>query len=404
MEQNLNRGVYDKVSFLVGNEQIAENMTNLSALKPFSEEIIAFLDEVSGILLQSKDNRRYPDVVTFGFWLRRASVTKLKKRFEVNDGNVRTGRGVSFHIAPSNVPVNFAYSLAAGLITGNACIVRIPSKQFEQVDIICGAVNDALKKHGELSPYICLVRYPRDKAVNDLFSSIADVRVIWGGNETINELRKSPLAPRSDEICFADRFSFSIIDSDYYLEKADRKRTAEDFYNDTYLTDQNACTGPRLVVWTGTKKEEAKKEFWSALHELVSGKYAFQSIMGVNKLNDACLCAAAVPGAELIPHKDNLIVRMSVPEVSASLIDLSGNCGYFFEYDCDDLLLLRDLCSDKRCQTLSYLGDADDLRDLLGSGIKGVDRVVPLGRTMDFDLIWDGYDLFERLTRIISIL
>jgi hypothetical protein len=29
-----------------------------------------------------------------------------------------------------------------------------------------------------------------------------------------------------------------------------------------------------------------------------------------------------------------------------------------------------------------------------------VDRVVPLGRTMDFSLQWDGYDLVHCLTRL----
>jgi hypothetical protein len=36
-------------------------------------------------------------------------------------------------------------------------------------------------------------------------------------------------------------------------------------------------------------------------------------------------------------------------------------------------------------------------------GIKGVDRIVPIGKTMDFDLIWDGYDLIERFTRTIDL-
>lgn len=40
---------------------------------------------------------------------------------------------------------------------------------------------------------------------------------------------------------------------------------------------------------------------------------------------------------------------------------------------------------------------------LLTAGINGVDRVVPIGKTMDFDFIWDGYNLSERMTRIISI-
>ena len=40
---------------------------------------------------------------------------------------------------------------------------------------------------------------------------------------------------------------------------------------------------------------------------------------------------------------------------------------------------------------------------LLKTGVRGIDRIVPVGKTMDFDLIWDGYNLYERLTRTIHI-
>jgi len=56
-----------------------------------------------------------------------------------------------------------------------------------------------------------------------------------------------------------------------------------------------------------------------------------------------------------------------------------------------------------RCQTVGVLGDSSMLKPLLDSGIKGVDRIVPIGHTMDFDFIWDGYNLFDELTRTVAI-
>jgi hypothetical protein len=49
------------------------------------------------------------------------------------------------------------------------------------------------------------------------------------------------------------------------------------------------------------------------------------------------------------------------------------------------------------------LGNKEILRPLVFSGIKGVDRIVAIGHTMDFDLNWDGYNLVERLTRTVVI-
>ena len=404
-------GTLESVSFLIGNEDTVKGMPRLAALEPFDEDILDLLNDVSRILMSEREAKQYPDVVTFAFWVRRSSTQKLKGRFHRGDGDIRLGRGTAFHIAPSNVPVNFAYSLAAGLLTGNANIVRVPSKDFPQVDLIAGAFAEALQmeKNRRLGGHICLVRYGREKAVNDLFSSIADTRIIWGGDATVAEIRKSPLAPRAGEVTFADRFSIAVVDSDVYMGMADKDRAAEDFYNDTYLTDQNACTSPRLVAWLGSRKEEAKDEFWGRLHEVAKRRYTFQPIQGVNKLTSGCLAAAAygtadaASGVRIEPHADNLLVRVKISRLTDGLMDLKDNSGYFFEYDCDDILELKVLCDNSRCQTVGYIGDADMLRPLLASGIRGIDRVVPVGKTMDFDLVWDGYDLYGRLTRIIAI-
>lgn len=322
----------------------------------------------------------------------------------VSEGSdIKIGRGVAFHIAPSNVPVNYAYSLLTGLLTGNANVVRIPSKDFPQVSIINKAINEALEAYPEMKPYICLIRYGRDQKVNDFFSAIADTRIIWGGDNTIAEIRKSPLGPRAGEIAFADRYSLAVIESEKYLSVDDKERLAEAFYNDTYLSDQNACTSPRLVVWLGNKKEEAKALFWKFEHDLVKKKYKFQSIMGINKLNSSYLMAVAKEGTHIEKHEDNYIVRVNVPEAKSELMELRDNSGYFLEYDCDDIFEIRDFCNNTHCQTIGFLGEKNIIMQLINSGIKGVDRVVPIGRTMDFDFIWDGYNLVERLTRTIKV-
>lgn len=123
---------------------------------------------------------------------------------------------------------------------------------------------------------------------------------------------------------------------------------------------------------------------------------------------DACQpggngAADAAYGVRIEPHADNLLVRVRLPRIMDGLMDLKDNSGYFFEYNCADILELKDLCDDRHCQTISYIGNREMLMPLLMSGIRGIDRVVPVGRTMDFDLIWDGYDLYGRLTRIIAI-
>lgn len=393
------------IRYLVGDHEILERMEDCIPKKPFAPDILDFLNEVSRTVMADPRARQYSDVVTFAFWIRKGSISKLKDQYLQKGGNIRLGRGVAFHIAPSNVPVNYAYSLVAGLLCGNANVVRIPSKEFPQVEII----NDAFEKvlntdaYQHMRGYICLIRYGREQAINDYLSQLCDVRVIWGGDGTIAEIRKSPLKPRAGEVTFADRFSIAVIDSDAYMAIEDKHRTAEDFYNDTYFSDQNACTSPRIVVWTGDKTAEAKQIFWEKLHDVVVRKYQFQSIQAVNKLTSAYLLAATHDGVSVVPHADNLIVRCALASLPEDLMDWKDNSGYFFEYDCTDITELGAFCNDTRCQTVAYIGDTDMLRPLLDTGVKGIDRVVPVGKTMDFNFVWDGYNLNERLTRIIKV-
>lgn len=391
------------ISYQVGSAKVLDEIQFASPKEPFSDDTVSFLNQLSKLLLSDGEAKAYSDIITFAFWIRKASVQMLKERFLKDKEIVRIGRGVAFHIAPSNVAVNYAYSLATGLLCGNANIVRIPSKDFPQVSIINRAINKALIENTAIAPYIVLIRYGHDRAVNDVLSSIADIRVIWGGDGTIFELRKSVLKPRATEIAFADRFSLAVIDSDAYMKIENKDETANAFYNDTYLSDQNACTSARIVIWFGDKIEDAKKEFWSELHKIVAEKYEMQSVQIVNKLSNMYLLATVKEDARMIDAEDNLITRIHVNDVSSSLMDYKESSGFFFEYDCKDALTLRDLCNDTRCQTIAYIGNSELLTPLFKRGVKGIDRIVPVGKTMDFDLIWDGYNLFERFTRSIMV-
>lgn len=390
------------VTLLVGSRENLGHISSLSVKKPFDDTVVELLNAISKELMAGKDSRFFPDVVTLGFWLRKSSVLALKERF-VNNNNM-IGRGVAFHIAPSNVPVNYAYSLFTGMLCGNANIVRIPSKDFPQVSVINNAINKVLadSKYTSILPYINLVRYEKSKEINDYFSKLCDIRIIWGGDNTIAELRKSPISPRATEITFADRYSFAVIDSDAYLSEDNKEKIALDFYNDTYLSDQNACTSPRVVAWIGNQINEAKNLFWDNLKTVAVSKYQFQSIQGVDKLSQLYLAAAGYSSILKETGEDNLLYRVGVKKLIPELMNYRGNSGYFYEYDCHNIMELRDFCNDTHCQTIGYIGDRALLKPLINSGIKGVDRFVPIGHTMDFDLIWDGYNLVEHMTRTVD--
>ena len=68
-----------------------------------------------------------------------------------------------------------------------------------------------------------------------------------------------------------------------------------------------------------------------------------------------------------------------------------GEQRVFLEYRARELREILPPCGE-RCQTISYYGvTPEEIGEFMRQcHPKGVDRVVPLGRTMDFDLIWFG--------------
>ncbi len=131
--------IFNKINYLVGTDQISNEST-----VPFHNTVCEFLAEFSKELIKNKKSNKFPDVKTLAFWCREKNIINFKKKFVSN--KIRLGLGLIFHITPSNIPTNFAYSLIFGLIAGNSNIVKVPSKKFEQINIICETLKKVLKK------------------------------------------------------------------------------------------------------------------------------------------------------------------------------------------------------------------------------------------------------------------
>ena len=400
----------DDIQYLYKGDIELKDMPNLKKLQPFSEEVRLFLAELSKVILSDKEAKEYPDVITFAFFCRKANIDRERLKYE-NHIEDSLGRGLTFHIAPSNVPIIFAYSMVVGLLAGNACIVRVSTKSFPQFDIICRSIQKVFDQDRfiQLKDYIAVIRYPINQIITSDLSFLCDVRIIWGGDNSISDIRNAKLQPRAFDITFADRYSICIINSEKILQESNMQRLAQDFYNDTFLYDQNACSSPHLIIWYGNKDsvEKAKDKFWDAVHGYTSIRYPVEPVIAIDKFMSVCECAINISSARLEHRLDNLIVRVSVDELVQSLPDFKSAGGFFIEYDCRNLSNLNELNNivTRKYQTLSYFGfdGGELLKWVISSGLSGIDRIVPIGKTSDFSLIWDGYDLIYSLSRKITI-
>ena len=127
------------VEYVFGGSDI-----NVAPRRPYATDICEFLDALSKAIREDTQAKAYPDLITFSFWIRRANVQKLKQSWK--DCSRRIGKGLVFHIAPSNVPVNFAYTLVFGLLAGNSNIVKVSSRRFPQTEILCRIMEQVVQK------------------------------------------------------------------------------------------------------------------------------------------------------------------------------------------------------------------------------------------------------------------
>ncbi|MEK9727152.1 MAG: acyl-CoA reductase [Candidatus Margulisiibacteriota bacterium] len=382
---------------------------NQPPLVPFDDETIDYLNALSKVIRKDPILRNYPDVATFAFFCRESNINQLKKRYS-NTNSFKLGRGVIFHISPSNVPINFAFSLVSGLLSGNVNIVRVPSKVFEQVNIVVNAINELSKnkKYHMISNRILLVQYDRNSDATRFFSSHCDVRIIWGGDETIQHIRNHPIPSKSFDITFADRYSISAINTNELISsKAKIDPLVNGFYNDTFLFDQNACTAPHLIVWLGSKKniENTKTIFWNRLNEIVQKEYVLNPISAVKKLTTFFSQCIEIKNTRIVKGKNNLIWRAEINKLDKRIDEFRCNSGYFSEYTASSLNELS-LIINRKYQTLSYYGlSKENIHEFLKRVTPvGIDRIVPIGRTLEFSLTWDSYNLIESLSRNIEIL
>jgi hypothetical protein len=395
----------NQVSYLVGNPNTP---LDSRGLPPFNELVCEYLNELSSRLLKDREAKQFSEVIAFAFWCRKANIARLKNGFA--EKHQRLGLGLVFHITPSNVPVNFAFSFACSILAGNANIVRVPSKPFEQIDIICNVIRALFEitHFKPISDMTAFVRYNKDDALTGLISSSCNARVIWGGDETIRQIKLLPLPVRSREISFSDRYSFSAISAIQIVQanKEQLRKLVIGFYNDTYFMDQAACSSPRLVVWIGNAADiaAAKDLFWGELLEEVKEKYELASVNAVDKFIHLCRDAIHQEDINSIKRYGNYIYCIGLNGISDKMDVLQGKFGYFYEFDTDDINAIAHIINSKY-QTLTYYGiERQVLLDfIIDNRVSGIDRIVPIGSALDFSEIWDGYDLIRTLSRIIEI-
>ncbi|MFK0246765.1 acyl-CoA reductase [Amycolatopsis azurea] len=374
--------------------------------------VVEFLTKFARKLLAPATARRFPELASLGFFLRKGEIAKALSTLETSGDALRFPRGLVFHVPPANVDTIFVYSWALSALAGNHNVVRVSSRSAGAAETVLEALNAALSEvdadtAAAITATQRMVTYDRSDAISGALSVAADLRVIWGGDASVAALRKYPLAPHARDLTFPDRSSFAVASVRGWQNssEAERRGAAEGFYNDSYWFDQAACSSPRAVFWVGDEDgaREAGQEFRKLLAEVLATKqHVTEPAMAVQKRVSAY--GAAVDGlVSGIEFQGNGIATLELADPAILPREWLG-AGTFANARVDTLSDLVPIVL-RKDQTVGQFGFTQEeltqfVTELAG---RGVDRVVPFGSALTFSAIWDGYDLLTEFSRLVTV-
>ena len=390
-----------KINIVVGNFNLIKKPNLI-----FDDLIIEFLGSISQEILNNKNLKVFPDLYSFAFWSRKNNLIKIKKNYDKS----RIGRGIAFHICPSNVPMNFAFSLALGLLSGNSNIVRLPSTEFIQTFKLCSIMKKILKKKKfqVVKKRLCLVNYLRSDKISEKISKFVDLRIIWGGDETVQNFKKFLTKPRCLDLNFSNRYSFSIINSKKFnsLNSNQIIDLARKFYTDSYTMDQNGCSSPKAIFWVGNVFKNKKEFFWNEVLRLADKLFDLDLSKTSTKFYNLNRDILNQGKKSLHSFENFKVVRIKFKSLYEfnSIEDVQSGFGVFAETNISKIDHLSNLLS-SRSQTMTYFGyNRKKIKNIiLDNRFKGIDRVVEFGNAFNMSHIWDGFDIINTLSREISL-
>ena len=378
-------------------------------ISPFSDETIDFINNFSKSILLDRNSRKFPELVVLADFFSKRNTKKIFNRIsDENNNYVFLPLGKTFHIAPSNVDTIFLYSSLIALMCGNICLIRLSSQHTEQINFAIEKLNLVLSQHSKFLKRLFVFNYEHNNEITRRISSHIDLRVIWGGDNSVKEIRSIQLNPMARELTFPNRFSFTVIKSKEVISnQSDLNSMVDSFIKDTIYFDQQACSSPRSLIWLGSQTDNKKAQdiFWKNYLSLLARK-DYQNTSGM--MMDRFVASNFLSAINLSKRVNSAIdypTRLKVHDLNSQILrEFHPGNGLFYEIEVQNIDQIAKQVKNTD-QTLTYFGlDNSEISDLLSLiSNRGLDRILPIGEALDFSVIWDGYDLIEAFTRKVVI-
>ncbi len=250
------------------------------------------------------------------------------------------------------------------------------------------------------------LHYPSQGDLGAKISARSDARVVWGGDAKVALFAPLPLRDGGKSIWFGDRFSFSTING-AALDKLDEpalRALAKKLHNDVFVFDQMACSSPHALYVVGEAAAHSaavRRLLDASALEWTMDDPAGRVGHAIGKMT-AAFYAAGTGRASSVNWQNT--------QPDERRRERAGASGYSGRRRLPQRRLHplarrgRGLHPGERPDDhLFRLGTRRDRSGRRLAHGPGVSRWAPIGTALDFDFIWDGYDIPFELTRLIRV-
>jgi hypothetical protein len=318
--------------------------------------------------------------------------------FHVNRSVRAFPKGTIVHWIAGNVPTLGLLSLISGILTKNANVIRVPSLADNLLADLMGLLSGLGEVPGAMARSVAIIRYDyRDTKTAEEVSKSADVRIIWGGDESAASIKRLPTKLTCSDMVFPDRTSFVVLGRS--VLSPDRVDTVTRLIaHDVSVFEQKACASPHTVFLSTDDEDEINlfcQSLKNAMHGILKlipkttpSQKEVQAILNLRAQYDMFHEAWYSEGTEFSifwddkvqigpPIGNRTIFVRSLPSVEELVTILPSNV-----------------------QSVGMAAEGDEYERLTNHlGAAGVHRFTPLGAMTHFEIPWDGVAMPQQLVR-----
>jgi hypothetical protein len=277
---------------------------------------------------------------------------------------------------------------------------------LETTELLIGSWEQA-DPDAVLTDRVSFISFPSERQdLHEAMAKSVDGAMIWGGRESVMNVRSLPFPPWARLASFGPRISAAMLDAGAWTDSDRRRQWCQRIARDTWQFDQQACSSPQVLFMEHSQQADPQ-DLLQSLAEAFDVE---------NRLH---------PRASLTPNLASSIIRARAQwllddQTHKAIMAPNGGPDWTLLFgrssvlpdptqgrtltvlEVDDLLTPLSFF-DGQVQTLGLGMHDGNLEERVAerAARRGVDRIVKLGRMHVFESPWDGQDLVAPMTRIV---